>query len=171
MNLTHYLPRALRFSQKPDAIQPPRPEDEAYMRLCLALALEALEAGEIPVGAVVVQNGTVVAQARNRREECRNALLHAETAAIEQACRALGAWRLTDCTLYVTLEPCVMCGGAAFNARIPRIVYGAGNPDNGSLGGVLNLNRYPLSHSVTVTPHVMEAECRELLNRFFRDKR
>ena len=112
---------------------------EAYMRQALLLAREAAEAGEVPVGCVIVRGGQVVGRGRNRREEKRSALSHAETEAIAQANGALGSWRLEDCALYVTLEPCPMCAGAILNARIPRVYYGARDAAMGACGGVLNL--------------------------------
>ncbi len=112
--------------------------DEAFMREALLLAQEAAAEGEVPVGAVVVYEGRVIARGRNRREMDKNALSHAELEAIAGACRALGGWRLWQCTLYVTLEPCPMCAGAVINARIPRLVYGARDPKAGSCGSVVD---------------------------------
>ena len=112
---------------------------ERYMREALVLAAEAAEAGEVPVGCVIVRDGQVVGRGRNRREERRSALSHAETEAIAQANRALGDWRLADCTLYVTLEPCPMCAGAILNARIPQVFFGARDRVMGACGGVMNL--------------------------------
>ena len=114
-------------------------EREDWMRLALALAREAGEAGEVPVGCVIVKDGAVVGRGRNRREGDRTALGHAEIEAIADACRTLGGWRLRDCTLYVTLEPCPMCAGAIVNARIPVVCYGARDDKAGCCGSVLNL--------------------------------
>ena len=109
-------------------------EDQDYMKEAMALAKEAREAGEVPVGCVVVCDGQVVGRGRNRREEGRNALCHAEIEAINDACRTLGGWRLWKCTLYVTLEPCPMCAGAIIQARIPRVVFGARDEKFGACG-------------------------------------
>ena len=114
-------------------------EREDYMREALALAREAAEAGEVPVGCVIVRKGEIVGRGRNRREEKQAVSSHAEMEAMAQANAALGTWRLDDCELYVTLEPCPMCAGAILNARIPRVFYGARDPAFGACGGVLNL--------------------------------
>ena len=112
---------------------------EEYMAQALALAREAAAAGEVPVGCVIVRRGVVIGRGRNRREERGSALSHAEVEAIAQANRALGDWRLSDCALYVTLEPCPMCAGAILNARIPRVCFGARDRSWGACGGVMNL--------------------------------
>ncbi|MBQ2692123.1 MAG: nucleoside deaminase, partial [Clostridia bacterium] len=109
------------------------------MEEALALAAEAAVCGEVPVGCVIVCDGKIVGRGRNRREEEQNALLHAEIIAIEEACRTLGSWRLNECDLYVTLEPCPMCAGAILNARVGRVFYGAGDTNMGACGGVINL--------------------------------
>ena len=118
-------------------------EDERFMQAALELARQAADEGEVPVGAVVVRDGTVIAGGRNRREIGRHALAHAEIEAIDGACRALGGWRLGGCTLYVTLEPCPMCAGAIINSRIERVVYGTADPKAGSCGSVVNLFALP----------------------------
>lgn len=141
------------------------------MRRALALAEQAAEMGEVPVGALVVRNGEVIAEAGNRRERDRCATAHAELLAIEQACAAVGSWRLTDCTLYVTLEPCPMCAGTIVNARVGRVVFGCKDARAGAMGSVLNLPSYPLNHRPGVSMGVCEAECREVLQRFFRSRR
>lgn len=148
-------------------ILPPTAEDEQYMRLALEEAKAAADIGEIPVGAVVVCGGRVIASAHNERENGGSALCHAEHEAIRLACEALGGWRLGGCTLYVTLEPCPMCAGAAINARIPRIVYGAKDPAAGAFGSVINLNEYPLGYKPKLTRGVLEEECAALLRDFF----
>ena len=107
--------------------------DEEFMLAALALAKEAFDAGEVPVGCVITRNGQIVGRGRNRREEAKNALAHAEIEAINDACANLSGWRLWECTLYVTLEPCPMCAGAIVNARIPRVVYGAGDAKSGAV--------------------------------------
>ena len=121
-------------------------EDLDYMKEALALAREAREAGEVPVGCVVVWDGQVVGRGRNRREEGRNALCHAEIEAINDACRTLGGWRLWKCTLYVTLEPCPMCAGAIIQARIPRVVFGARDEKFGACGSVCDLFGMKFNH-------------------------
>ena len=138
------------------------------MRLALALAREAAEAGEIPVGCVVVhRDGRVVGRGRNRRQEARDATAHAEVEAIRQACRALGDWRLEDCTLYVTLEPCPMCAGAIWNARIPRVVFGAREEKSGSLGSVIDLFSENYGFRPRVYAGVLREECAGVLRDFF----
>ena len=148
--------------------------DERYMREALAEARLAAAAGEVPVGAVIVYQDRVIARAHNTRETEKNALHHAEVLAIDQACRALGGWRLTDCTLYVTLEPCPMCGGAILNARVGRVVYGAKDASMGVFGSVLNYNAYPLGYKPAVTTGILAEESRGLMQSFFeaaREKR
>lgn len=138
------------------------------MRLALEGARQAAEEGEVPVGAVVIRGDTVVGFGRNRRECGRNALAHAEIEAIDTACRQLGGWRLTGCTLYVTLEPCPMCAGAAINSRVDRVVYGARDPKAGSCGSLVDLFCLPYNHRPALTGGVLEEECAELLTGFFR---
>ena len=148
--------------------------DELFMRRALALAREAAQEGEVPVGAVIVKDGEVIAEGRNRRETGKNALCHAELEAIGQACRLLGGWRLWQCELFVTLEPCPMCAGAIINARIPRVVYGARDPKAGSCGSVVNLFELPYNHSPELCAGVLADECAALLTDFFkrlRDKK
>ena len=147
-------------------------EREDYMRQALALAREAAAAGEIPVGAVVVDpSGQVIGRGRNRREERHSAVHHAEIEAIEAACTALGSWRLNDCALYVTLEPCPMCAGAVINARIPVVVYGAKEPVTGSCGSVLNLFEERYGFHPAIYGGVLADECAEVLQTFFREIR
>ena len=145
--------------------------DREYMLEALALAREASEAGEVPVGCVVVRNGEIVGRGRNRREEDKTALAHAELEAISQACAALGGWRLWECTLYVTLEPCPMCAGAIVNARIPKVVYGAKDAKAGSCGSVCDLFSKAYNHHPQVEAGVLEEECAKLLTDFFRELR
>lgn len=137
------------------------------MRRALLLAQEAAAEGEVPVGCVVALEGHIVGEGRNRRETDKNALAHAELEAIDATCRTLGGWRLWECTLYVTLEPCPMCAGAIVNARIPRVVYGAADPKNGCCGSVVNLFSLPFNHRPEMTGGVLEAECSALLSAFF----
>ena len=144
---------------------------ENFMREALALAREAAAAGEVPVGCVIVRNGCVVGRGRNRREEGKNALAHAEVEAIADACKNLGGWRLWECTLYVTLEPCPMCAGAIINARLRRVVYGAADAKAGSCGSVCNLFSMDYNHHPTVETGICEAEASELLTAFFQNLR
>ena len=142
-------------------------EREDWMRLALALAREAGEAGEVPVGCVIVKDGAVVGRGRNRREGERTALGHAEIEAIADACRTLGGWRLRDCTLYVTLEPCPMCAGAIINSRLRRVVYGAADPKAGCCGSVTDLFALPFNHRPAVERGLRAAEASALLEAFF----
>ena len=141
--------------------------DEDYMRLALELAEEAAREGEVPVGAIIVRNGEVIATGRNRREVGRSALAHAELEAIAAACARLGGWRLFGCDLYVTLEPCPMCAGAIINARIDRVIQGAADPKAGSCGSVVNLFELPYNHKPQLTSGVLGQECGALLSSFF----
>ena len=140
---------------------------ENFMRQALALAQEAAAAGEVPVGCVIVREGAVVGRGRNRREEKRSAASHAEMEAIAQANEALGSWRLEDCELYVTLEPCPMCAGAILNARIRRVWFGARDRAFGACGGVTNLFMENFPHSPALVGGVLEEECRQVLSDFF----
>ena len=145
--------------------------DEQYMRLALELAQQAGQEGEVPVGCVIVRNGQVVGRGRNRRETEKTALGHAEIEAIGEACRNLGGWRLWDCTLYVTLEPCPMCAGAIINARIPRVVFGASDEKCGACGSVCDLFSMEFNHHPSVEKGICEEESGALLRDFFRDLR
>lgn len=146
-------------------------EDLDYMREALALAREAAAEGEVPVGCVIVRDGQIVGRGRNRRETGRTALAHGEIEAIGQACANLGGWRLWECTLYVTLEPCPMCAGAIINARIPRVVFGAADTKGGACGSVCDLFAMDFNHHPTVEKGLCEAECAALLQEFFRNLR
>ena len=145
--------------------------DEIFMREALELAREAFEDGEVPVGCVIVRKGEIVGRGRNRREADKSALAHAEIEAIADACKTLGGWRLWECDLYVTLEPCPMCAGAIINARIPRVVYGASDKKCGACGSVCNLFTMDFNHHPTVENGVLEKECGELLTEFFQNLR
>ena len=142
--------------------------DEELMRAALAQAELAARAGEVPVGAVVAKDGEIVAQAHNLRESGKNATYHAELLAIDAACKALGGWRLWQCELFVTLEPCPMCAGAAINARLPRVVFGAPDPKAGSCGSVTDLFALPYNHHPETVGGVLGGECAALLQDFFR---
>ena len=143
-------------------------DHEGYMRQALDLAREAAARGEVPVGCVIVQGDRVVGRGRNRREEKQHTHSHAEMEAIRQANEALGSWRLDECTLYVTLEPCPMCAGAILNARIPRVYYGARDREMGACGGVLNLFMEDFPQRPALVGGILEEECREVLTDFFR---
>ena len=145
--------------------------DESYMQEALTLAREAAQEGEVPVGCVIVREGRIVGRGRNRREKSKTALGHAELEAIAEACATLGGWRLWDCTLYVTLEPCPMCAGAILSARIPRVVYGASDAKCGATGSVCNLFSMEFNHHPQVEKGVLEAECSGLLKEFFQKLR
>ena len=142
-------------------------EREDYMREALALAREAAEAGEVPVGCVIVRKGEIVGRGRNRREEKQAVFSHAEMEAMAQANARLGTWRLDDCELYVTLEPCPMCAGAILNARIPRLFYGARDPAFGACGGVLNLFMEDFPHRPALVGGILGEECLAVLADFF----
>lgn len=146
-------------------------EDLEFMDAALELAREAAEEGEVPVGCVITCRGRIVGRGRNRRETGKTALGHAEIEAIAQACEALGGWRLWECTLYVTLEPCPMCAGAIVNARIPRVVYGASDGKCGACGSVCDLFSMEFNHHPQVTKGVREAEAAALLTEFFKNLR
>ena len=143
-------------------------DHELYMRQALELAKEAAAAGEVPVGCVIVHEGKVIGRGRNRREEKQAVSSHAEMEAMAEANAALGSWRLEDCTLYVTLEPCPMCAGAIINARIPRVYYGARDREMGACGGVLNLFMERFPHHPALVGGILADECREVLSEFFK---
>lgn len=142
--------------------------DEFFMDQAIELAKEAAKEGEVPVGAVVVIDGRIVGRGRNRRETGKNALAHAEIEAINEACKTLGGWRLWQCDMYVTLEPCPMCTGAIINSRIKRLVYGASDSKAGSCGSVVNLFSLPYNHKPEVISGLKQEECTALLSDFFK---
>ena len=144
---------------------------EFYMAEALVLAREAAAHGEVPVGCVIVKDGTVVGTGRNRREEKQSTASHAEMEAIAQANEALGTWRLDDCDLYVTLEPCPMCAGAILNARVRRVFYGARDREMGGCGGVLNLFMENFPHKPELVGGIMKEDCRAVLSDFFKSLR
>jgi len=162
------IPLAPDSMQNPDELFP----DERGMRLALAEARQAATEDEVPVGAVIVHNGDVVAAAHNGREQLRDPTAHAEMIAITQAAESLGRWRLEGCTLYVTLEPCPMCAGAIVQARVPRVVYGATDPKAGAVESLYTmLTDERLNHRCKVEHGVLAAECGDLLREFFAARR
>jgi len=142
-------------------------DHQHYMSQALALAREAYEAGEVPVGCVIVQGDTIVGRGRNRREEDRDPLAHAELLAITDACRTLGGWRLQGTRLYVTLEPCPMCAGGIISARVPELYYGAKDAEFGACGSILNLFEENFRHHPKIVGHILEEPCAQLLRAFF----
>ena len=146
--------------------------DEYFMGEALRQAAKAYEREEVPIGAVIVREGRIIARAYNQVEELKDATAHAEMLALTQAESAVGDWRLTDCTLYVTKEPCPMCAGAVVHTRLARVVFGAPDPKGGAAGGALNLLQFPtLNHRCDITSGVRLDECRALLQTFFGEQR
>lgn len=145
--------------------------DKKFMAFAIEQAKLAAKDGEVPVGAVIVKGGKVIASGRNRREKCHSATAHAEIEAINAACAALGDWRLEDCELYVTLEPCPMCSGAIINSRIKTVVFGAYDTKAGALGSVANFSNIPFAFTPEVYGGICENECRGLLSQFFKNIR
>lgn len=137
------------------------------MKRALELAKQSALEGEVPVGAVIVKDGIIVGEGRNRREHGKNALYHAEIEAIDNACKKLGGWRLWQCDMYVTLEPCPMCAGAIINARIKTVCYGAADSKAGSFGSVVDFNQLNYNHKPETVPGIMAEECSALLSEFF----
>ena len=146
-------------------------QDLEYMTEAIEEAKLAENIDEVPIGAVIVRDGKIIARAHNTRETSRCATHHAEILAIEEACRALGGWRLPETTLYVTLEPCAMCAGAIINARIPNVVFGAPDLRFGTFGSLLDLSEVPLNHKPEVRRGVRADECKNMLSEYFRKKR
>lgn len=147
-------------------------DDEKFMALALEEAARAAELGEVPIGAAVVHDGEVIARAGNRRETDADPAAHAEFSALMQASRVLGRWRLTGCTVYVTLEPCLMCAGLMVNSRIDRCVFGAPDPKGGAVGTLYDVSHDArLNHEFEVEGGVLEAECAEVLRAFFKRRR
>lgn len=142
-------------------------DDIYYMKYALTRAKAAEKCGEVPIGAVIVKDGKIISTGRNMREGKKNSLHHAEIIAINRACKKLGAWRLIDCTLYVTMEPCPMCAGAIVNSRIKRVVFGCYDKKAGAYGSVFNLLDFPLNHKYEVTGGILENECAKILSDFF----
>ena len=147
-------------------------DDVTFMREALRLAVKAREADEVPVGAVVVRAGKIIGRAYNQVELLKDATAHAEMLALTQAEAAVGDWRLVDCDLYVTKEPCVMCAGALIHVRIRRVIFGCADPRSGDAGGIINLLQHPaLNHRCEITSGVLQDECAAILQDFFRQKR
>ncbi len=146
-------------------------DDEYFMRCAIEQAKKAYAIEEVPIGAVVVKDGEIVGTGFNRRETGKNALCHAELSAINEACQHLGGWRLWQCDLYVTLEPCPMCAGAIINSRIKRLVYGSYDYKAGSCQSVINLFALPYNHKPVVIGGILEEECAALLSGFFKELR
>lgn len=142
-----------------------------FMEEALRLAQESFNEGDVPVGAVIVKDGEIVGRGRNRRENGKNALFHAEISAIDEACRNLGGWRLWQCEMYVTLEPCPMCAGAIINSRIKKVTFGAYDKKAGSFGSVVDFNTLPYNHKPQIEGGIDETECSELLSLFFEQLR
>lgn len=146
-------------------------DNNRFMRAAIARAKTAAKHGETPVGAVIVKDGKIIAGGRNKRETGKNALYHAEICAINAACKKLHGWRLFECDLYVTLEPCPMCAGAIINSRIKNVYFGAYDSKAGSFGSVADFNELPYNHKPNVTGGIMEKECAALLSDFFAELR
>lgn len=147
-------------------------EQEKYMKAAMTQAKKAYALGEVPIGCVIVHEGKIIGRGYNRRNTDKNTLAHAEITAINKASRKIGDWRLEDCTLYVTLEPCQMCSGAIVQARIPEVVIGCMNPKAGCAGSILNILENDLfNHQVKVTRGVLEQQCSDMLTQFFKELR
>ncbi|MBR6402627.1 MAG: tRNA adenosine(34) deaminase TadA [Eubacterium sp.] len=147
-------------------------EDERFMRQAITQARKALKNGDVPIGCVIVREGKVIARGYNRRNKDRQSLAHAELMAIKKASKLLGDWRLEDCKMYVTLEPCQMCSGAIVQARMPEVIMGCMNPKAGCAGSVINLlDMEGFNHRVKITKGVLEKECSEMLTNFFKEMR
>jgi len=147
-------------------------EDEKYMKIALKEALKAYNEDEIPVGAIIVKEGKIIAKAHNQKESKKDTTKHAEITAIQKASKKLSSWRLENCTMYVTLEPCTMCIGAAINARLKKIVYGAADEKTGACGSVLNIpEKYKFNHIVEIKKDILEKESKEILQTFFKELR
>ena len=147
-------------------------EEEKYMKEALRQAKKAEKLGEVPIGCVIVKDGKIIARGYNRRNTDKNTLAHAELQAIRKASKAVGDWRLEECTMYITLEPCQMCAGAIVQARIPRVVIGSMNSKAGCAGSVLNLLKEPgFNHQAQVVTGILEEECSEMMSSFFTELR
>lgn len=145
--------------------------DNQFMQEALKEATNAYMLSEIPIGSVIVCDGQIVGRGHNLKENNKNAILHAEMIAINQACETLNKWRLEDCTIYVNLEPCIMCAGAILSARIKRVVYACVDEKSGAFGSVLNVNDLNLNHKVEITSGVLKEESKEIIQKFFKELR
>ena len=145
--------------------------DEKWMNEALKEAKKASLEGEVPIGCVIVKDGVILARGRNAREKKKNALLHAEICAIDKACKKLGGWRLHECDMYVTLEPCPMCCGAIINSRIKKVRIAAKDPKAGAMGSILDLTSFPFNHKPETEFGLMEAQSQALLKHFFQELR
>ena len=145
--------------------------DEKFMRLAIKEALKAKEIDEVPIGCVIVYDGKVIAKAYNKREKLKSSLAHAEILAIKKACKKLDSWRLEECTMYITLEPCIMCGGAIIQSRIKRVVYGARDYRFGVNGSITNIFDVPFNHKVEIENGILALECSNLISDFFKELR
>ncbi len=145
--------------------------DKKFMQRAIELAKIAGNEGEVPVGAVIVKNGEIIGEGYNMREQKQNPLSHAEIEAINNAVKKIGCWRLEDCELYVTLEPCPMCTGAIINSRIKTVIFGAYDKNAGSMDSVINLCDYPYNHKVEIYGGICEDQCKEILQKFFQNLR
>ena len=151
-----------------DMVRIPVTEDEEYMKEAMKQARKAYKLGEVPIGCVIVHEGRIIGRGYNRRNTDKNTLAHAEITAINRASKVIGDWRLEDCTLYVTLEPCQMCAGAIVQARIPKVVMASMNPKAGCAGSILNILDMPqFNHQVEVVAGVLDEECSRMLKEFF----
>lgn len=146
-------------------------EQERFMKAALKEAQKAAMEGEVPIGCVIVKGDQIIARGRNAREKKKNALLHAETVAIDKACKKLKGWRLWECDLYVTLEPCPMCTGAIINSRIKRVFIGAMDPKAGAMGSVVDLTDFPFNHKPEIQTGLLAQESQALLKEFFQNLR
>lgn len=146
-------------------------DDNYFMNEALKLANMSYIEEEVPVGAVIVKNYSIIAMGRNRREKQRNAISHAEVEAISNACKVLNGWRLFECELFVTLEPCPMCAGAIINSRIKRVVFGAKDPKSGSFGSIIDLLKYDYNHKPKIKSGILKKECSQILINFFKNLR
>lgn len=145
---------------------------EKYMKEAIKEALKANDKLEVPIGAIIVKDEKIIARAHNLRESKKNAVAHAEILAIEKACKKLDAWRLNDCDIYITLEPCAMCAGAILNSRIRNVYIGASEPRSGAAGSKINIfEDYEYNHKVNYESGILEEECREILQKFFKNRR
>ncbi len=146
-------------------------QQEFFMKAALREAQKAFDEGEVPVGCVIVKDGKIIARGRNARERKKNALLHAEISAIDKACKKLSGWRLWQCEMYVTLEPCPMCTGAIINSRIKKVYIGAEDSKAGAMGSVLNLAEFPFNHKPEIEFGILSEESKHLLKSFFQNLR